>query len=61
MNKKDKKLLGIKAAEIFEKEGLSKEDAALITEILSDAEMKGLKTHGYVRVKKYVDCIRRVC
>ena len=47
-----------KVAEIFEKEGLSKEDAATITEILSDAEMKGLKTHGYVRVKKYVDCIR---
>lgn len=26
--------------------------------MLTDAEMKGIKTHGYVRIKKYIDCIR---
>jgi len=44
---------------IFLKEGLSVEDAEIITEVLTDAQMKGIFTHGYVRVKKYVDCIRK--
>ena len=43
---------------IFEREGVPAEDAKTITEVLTDAEMKGIKTHGYVRVKKYVGCIR---
>lgn len=44
--------------EIFVKAGLSKEDAQIITEVLTDAQMKGIYTHGFVRVKKYVDCIK---
>lgn len=43
---------------IFTKAGLTAEDAQIITDILTDAQMKGLYTHGYVRVKKYVDCIK---
>jgi len=43
---------------IFVKAGLSREDAQIITEVLTDAQMKGIYTHGYVRVKKYVDCIK---
>jgi len=43
---------------IFVKAGLSSEDAQIITEVLTDAQMKGIYTHGFVRVKKYVDCIK---
>ena len=43
---------------IFVKAGLSSEDAQIITEVLTDAQMKGIYTHGYVRVKKYIDCIK---
>ncbi|MBQ7036376.1 MAG: Ldh family oxidoreductase [Clostridia bacterium] len=44
---------------VFENAGLSFSDAEKITEVLLDAEMKGIRTHGFVRVKKYVDCIRK--
>ena len=43
---------------IFEKAGVPHEDAVLITDVLTDAQMKGIVTHGYVRVKKYIDCIK---
>ena len=44
---------------VFQSAGLSGSDAEKITEVLTDAEMKGIRTHGFVRVKKYIDCIRR--
>ena len=43
---------------VFEKAGVSSADAEIITEVLTDAQMKGITTHGFVRVKRYVDCIR---
>ena len=43
---------------IFEKSGVSSSDAAMITEVLCDAQMKGITTHGFVRVKKYIGCIK---
>lgn len=43
---------------IFLKAGLSPDDAEIITEVLTDAQMKGIYTHGYVRIKKYIDCIK---
>ena len=43
---------------IFEKAGVPHSDAELITDVLTDAQMKGIVTHGYVRVKKYIDCIK---
>ena len=43
---------------IFEKAGLTHDDAVLMAEVLTDAQMKGITTHGYIRVKKYVDCIK---
>ncbi len=42
---------------IFEKAGVSASDAEMICEVLLDAEMKGIKTHGFVRVKKYIGCL----
>lgn len=43
---------------VFERTGLCRKDAIDITAVLHDAQMKGIYTHGYVRVKKYVDCIK---
>lgn len=43
---------------VFEEAGLCRKDANEITSVLHDAQMKGIYTHGYVRVKKYVDCIK---
>lgn len=43
---------------IFEKAGLAHEDAVIMADVLTDAQMKGITTHGYIRVKKYVDCIK---
>ncbi|MDD6308744.1 MAG: Ldh family oxidoreductase [Clostridia bacterium] len=43
---------------IFIQAGVSPEDAAIMVDVLNDAQMKGIVTHGYVRVKKYVDCIK---
>ena len=46
-----------KVKAVFEKAGVPAPDAEVITEVLTDAEMKGIKTHGFVRVKKYISCI----
>ena len=46
-----------KVLKVFEKAGVASEDAKVITEVLTDAQMKGITTHGFVRVKKYVGCI----
>lgn len=43
---------------IFEKAGLNHDDSVLMADVLTDAQMKGITTHGYIRVKKYVDCIK---
>ena len=43
---------------IFEKAGVPSADAKKITEVLADAQMKGITTHGFVRVKKYIGCLK---
>ena len=43
---------------IFVREGVAPENAAILTDVLTDAQMKGIVTHGFVRAKRYVDCIR---
>src|SRR5207237_3197232 len=46
------------AASIFEREGVSPLDAALIAKVLVWANLRGMDTHGVVRVPRYVDLIR---
>lgn len=43
---------------IFKKAGVSEEDAAVLAEVLTDSQMKGILTHGYLRVKRYFDCVK---
>ena len=51
--KKIKKL----SCEIFEKVGLSANDANIITNVLTETEMRGVFTHGFIRLERYVNCI----
>ena len=46
-----------KVTAIFENAGVPSADAKTICEVLTDAQMKGIITHGFVRVKKYIGCI----
>ena len=43
---------------IFEAVGLSRKNAEIITEVLTQTEMRGVFTHGYYRVPRYVHCIK---
>lgn len=51
-------LIKEKVVSIFKKAGVPEKDAETIAEVLLDAEMKGIITHGFVRVKKYIGCIK---
>ncbi len=42
----------------FEKAGLSTEDASIITEVLTETEMRGVFTHGFLRLERYINCIK---
>ena len=42
---------------IFEKVGLSKGDAQIITKVLLETEMRGVFTHGFLRLARYVSCM----
>ena len=46
-----------RSEQIFQKAGLSVKDAEIITEVLLNTEMRGVFTHGFFRVPKYVDCL----
>ena len=37
----------------FEKAGLSTEDAQIITGVLTETEMRGVFTHGFLRLERY--------
>ncbi len=39
---------------IFKRVGLTDEDAAIMADILTLTEVRGISTHGYVRVKNYI-------
>ncbi len=43
---------------IFEKAGLSLDDAAIITDVLLETEQRGVFTYGFMRLERYVDCIK---
>ena len=43
---------------IFEKAGLSSEDAKIITSVLLETEMRGVFTHGFMRLERYINCIK---
>jgi LDH2 family malate/lactate/ureidoglycolate dehydrogenase len=45
-------------AKIFSREGLSEEHARLVAEVLVWANLRGMDTHGVLRVPRYVDLIR---
>ena len=42
----------------FEKVGISHEDASIITEVLLETEERGVFTHGFMRLERYINCIR---
>ena len=42
---------------IFQKVGLNETDAKIITDVLTETEMRGVFTHGFIRLSRYVDCI----
>lgn len=46
-----------RSKKIFEKAGLAKEDAEIITNVLAETEMRGVFTHGFMRLERYIDCI----
>lgn len=43
---------------IFEAAGLCSEDAAIITDVLLCTEMRGVFTHGFMRLERYINCIK---
>jgi LDH2 family malate/lactate/ureidoglycolate dehydrogenase len=45
--------------EVFEKAGLSAEDAFLVADALIDADLRGVSTHGLVRFPVYVTRLRK--
>ena len=42
---------------LFHKVGLSNEDAEIITNVLTETEMRGVFTHGFIRLSRYINCI----
>jgi len=49
--------LGSFATEIFVRTGMPKTDAAVVAEVLVWANLRGVDTHGIMRVPRYVDLI----
>ena len=47
-----------RSIEAFEKVGVSSDDAKIITEVLLETEMRGVFTHGFMRLERYINCIR---
>lgn len=43
---------------VFKKAGLSDEDAKIITGVLLETEMRGVFTHGFFRLERYIKCIK---
>lgn len=42
---------------LFQKAGLSEEDSSIITDVLTETEMRGVFTHGFIRLERYINCI----
>lgn len=58
MAKVNEKETNYRIVNILKGEGVSESDTVIMADVMTDAEIKGIKTHGYVRVKRYVDYIR---
>jgi L-2-hydroxycarboxylate dehydrogenase (NAD+) len=50
----DYKDLKLSIIEIFSTIGMNKEDAELVANVLVEAELRGIPSHGLVRVKDYL-------
>ena len=64
-NLKGSEELKVKLAEIrnrseaiFRKAGLCENDAKIITDVLLQTEMRGVFTHGFMRLERYISCIK---
>lgn len=42
---------------LFERAGLSGSDAEIITKVLLETEMRGVFTHGFLRLPRYISCM----
>lgn len=52
------KEIGKRSENIFKKAGLCEEDAKIITNVLLETEMRGVFTHGFMRLERYINCIK---
>lgn len=48
----------LRAEKIFEAAGLSHDDAKIISSVLLETEMRGVFTHGFFRLERYIKCIK---
>ena len=46
-----------RSIKVFEAAGLTTEDAEIITGVLLETEMRGVFTHGFMRLERYIECI----
>jgi len=47
-----------RVAAVAAKAGIPDDDAAIISEVLVTTDMRGVHSHGVVRIARYLDCIR---
>ncbi len=47
-----------RSIDIFCKANLTREDAEIITSVLLETEMRGVFTHGFIRLARYVNCMK---
>ena len=46
-----------RSQKLFERAGLSSSDAKIITKVLLQTEMRGVFTHGFLRLPRYISCM----
>lgn len=46
-----------RSQKLFERAGLSSSDASMITKVLLETEMRGVFTHGFLRLPRYISCM----
>ncbi|MBR3862759.1 MAG: Ldh family oxidoreductase [Clostridia bacterium] len=46
-----------RAKRLFERAGLLESDAEIITNVLLETEMRGVFTHGFLRLPRYISCM----
>lgn len=45
------------SSQLYTAAGLNEEDSEIMAEVLADADMRGIHSHGIVRTARYVECI----